>query len=123
MGSRFTQHHEGLNAVLSAIRGKKLFVLDSVTHGGTIFYNLAKEKGFPAQRRDIFLDVSHDKNAILYQLHKSERLAHSQGYAIAIGHPLPATLEALKEWQHSRDKSVKLVRVQDLIKYKRDNGR
>lgn len=123
MGSRFTQNQEGLNAVLSAIRGKKLFVLDSVTHGGTIFYNLAKEKGFPAQRRDIFLDVSHDKNAILYQLHKSERLAHSQGYAIAIGHPLPATLEALKEWQHSRDKSVKLVRVQDLIKYKRDNGR
>ena len=123
MGSRFTQNQEGLNALLSAIRGKKLFVLDSVTHGGTIFYNLAKEKGFPAQRRDIFLDVSHDKNAILYQLHKSERLAHSQGYAIAIGHPLSSTLEALKEWQHTRDKSVKLVRVQDLIKYNRDNGR
>ena len=122
MGSRFTQNKQGLDAVLSAIRGKNLFVLDSVTHGGTIFYHLAKEQGFAAQRRDIFLDVSHDKNAILYQLRKSERLAHSQGYAIAIGHPLPATLEALKEWQNNRDKSVKLVRVQDLVEYKRDNG-
>ena len=122
MGSRFTQNKDGLDAVLSAMKGKKLFVLDSVTHGGSFFYSLARERGFAAQRRDIFLDVTHDKNAILYQLRKSERLAHSQGYAIAIGHPLPATLEALKEWQSSRDKSVKLVRVEDLIKYKRPSG-
>lgn len=122
MGSRFTQNRQGLEAVFAALQGKNLFVLDSVTHGGTIFYNLAIEKGFPSQRRDIFLDVTRDKNAILHQLYKSERLAHTQGYAIAIGHPLPETLAALQEWQKSRDKSVKIVRVQDLLKYKRENG-
>ena len=123
MGSRFTQNRQGLEAVLAAMQGKNLFVLDSVTHGSTIFYEVALENGFPSQRRDIFLDVTHSKNAILHQLRKSETLAQSQGYAIAIGHPLPETLLALKEWQSTRSKNVKLVRVQDLLKYKRDlNG-
>ncbi len=119
MGSRFTQNRRGLEAVLSAMRGKNLFVLDSVTHGSTIFYELARENGFPSQRRDIFLDVTQDKNAVLHQLRKSEALARSQGYAIAIGHPLPQTLQALKEWQGIRNKDVKIVRVQDLLSYQR----
>ena len=119
MGSRFTQNRRGLEAVLTAMRGKNLFVLDSVTHGSTIFYDLALEEGFPSQRRDIFLDVTHDKNAVLHQLRKSEALARSQGYAIAIGHPLPQTLQALKEWQGIRNKDVKIVRVQDLLNYRR----
>lgn len=119
MGSRFTQNKEGLEAVLEAVEGENLFIVDSLTHGRSIFYDLAREKGFPTQRRDIFLDVTGDKHAILHQLRKSERLAREKGYAIAIGHPLPETLQALKEWEKTRNKNIKMVRVQDLLKYQR----
>lgn len=121
MGSSFTQNRGGLEAVLSALPRRNMFVLDSVTHGGSKFYTLAKERNFPAQRRDVFLDVIRDKNAILHQLNKAANLARRQGYAIAIGHPAPETLAALAEWQKTRDKSVKIVRVQDLLKFKRNN--
>lgn len=119
MGSRFTQNRKGLEAVLVAVKEENLFVVDSLTHGGSIFYDLARENGFASQRRDIFLDVTRDKNVILHQLRKSERLAQSNGYAIAIGHPLPETLQALKEWEKTRNKNIKIVRVQDLLKYQR----
>lgn len=120
MGSRFTQNRRGVEAVLAALQGRNLFVLDSLTHGRSVLYDIAREKGFPCQRRDIFLDVSRDKNAILHQLRKTESLALAQGYAIAIGHPLPETLAALKEWENNRNRNLKVVRVQDLLQFDRD---
>ncbi|MBQ4132761.1 MAG: divergent polysaccharide deacetylase family protein [Desulfovibrionaceae bacterium] len=119
MGSKLTRNRQGVEAVLAALHGRNLFVLDSLTHGGSIFYETARSRGFPCQRRDIFLDVNPEKNAVLHQLHKSERLALTQGYAIAIGHPLPGTLAALKEWEKSRNKKIRIVRVQDLLQFNR----
>lgn len=121
MGSRFTQNRRGVEAVLTALQGSKLFVLDSLTHGGSVFYSAARAAGFACQRRDIFLDVSQDKTAILHQLYKAERLALSQGYAVAIGHPLPGTLAALQEWEKTRNKNLKVVRVQDLLQFERED--
>ena len=47
-------------------------------------------------------------------LAKTERIAQLTGQAIAIGHPLPNTLNALEKWQHTRNKAIQVVRLHDL---------
>ena len=114
MGSRFTQNRAGLTAVLAAMHGQNLLVLDSMTHPRSQFYDEARREGFFALKRDVFLDVDPSKEAVLRQLRKAEQAALLTGRAIAIGHPLPGTLEALKTWAASRDMRVQLVRLRDL---------
>jgi polysaccharide deacetylase 2 family uncharacterized protein YibQ len=46
----------------------------------------------------VFIDNNNDKEYILGQLSVAEKLAHKNGYAIAIGHPKSQTYEALKDW-------------------------
>lgn len=48
--------------------------------------------------RDVFLDDEMDEAAVMRQLAYAERVAASKGHAIAIGHPHPATLAAIRAW-------------------------
>lgn len=114
MGSRFTQHSREVDAVLYLLRNRGLFMLDSVTHGRSIFADRARKLGVERYRRNIFLDVEATRESVLAQLRQAERIALLTGQAIAIGHPLPETLAALQEWQHTRNKEVRVVRLRDL---------
>lgn len=114
MGSRFTQHSREVDAVLYVLRDYGLFMLDSVTHGRTIFMDRAKKLGVKHYRRNVFLDVEPTRAGVLAQLKQAERIALLTGHAVAIGHPLPETLAALQEWQNTRNKEVQVVRLRDL---------
>jgi polysaccharide deacetylase 2 family uncharacterized protein YibQ len=116
MGSRFTQDDAGVQAVVDELRGRKLFVLDSVTHGGSVLYRKAAAAGLHAFRRSVFLDVVRDKKSIMHQLDKAAGVALRQGTAIAIGHPTPETLAALEEWQRVRSRKIQIVSVAGLDK-------
>ncbi|MFV0421874.1 divergent polysaccharide deacetylase family protein [Oleidesulfovibrio sp.] len=120
MGSRFTQNKVGVKAVLSELYGRNMFVLDSVTHGGSVLYNEAVASGLPAYRRSVFLDVVRDKKSIVHQLEKAARIAQREGSAIAIGHPTAETLAALEEWQRIRNRNVRIVSVMGLDKVVQD---
>jgi hypothetical protein len=61
------------------------------------------------------LDNVRDEKAILFQLRKAQSLARKKGTCIAIGHPYPETLDALKTWETMRDPGVSLVRLEDLL--------
>ncbi len=52
----------------------------------------------PAAARDVFIDHMADPAVIKGQLASIEAQARHFGYAIAIGHPRPHTLEALEAW-------------------------
>ena len=114
MGSRFTQDRERVGAVLQVVEERGLLVLDSLTHGKSVFYDEAGRYGIKRLQRSVFLDVQAEHGAVLAALQKTERMARLSGQAIAIGHPLPATLSALEEWQHTRDKKIRIVRLSDL---------
>lgn len=114
MGSRFTQWRQGAEEVVRAASERSFFILDSVTHPDSVLFSEAVRLGVPAYKRHVFLDNKGSLNSILEQLRLAERVALHQGEAIAIGHPLPATLEALKLWQKRRDQRVELVLVQRL---------
>ncbi|WP_353115992.1 divergent polysaccharide deacetylase family protein [Nitratidesulfovibrio sp.] len=114
MGSRATQNAAAMRTVCEALDGTGLFVLDSMTHQNSKLYFEAKRAGLPAYKRNVFLDVIADKRNIMFQLDKAARIAQAEGQAIAIGHPLPETVAALKEWARTRDRSVSIVTVRQL---------
>ena len=114
MGSRFTQHAAGVDVVAATLKRHGFFALDSLTHNRSVFAAEARRYGLATYQRNVFLDVTASRSKILDELQRAEHIALLTGQSIAIGHPLPETLAALKEWQRLRNKEVRLVRLQDL---------
>ena len=98
MGSRFTQDERGMRIVLSELKRRGLLFLDSRTISTSIGDKLAARMGVAHVARDVFLDDEMDEAAVMKQLAYAERVAADKGHAIAIGHPHPATLAAIRAW-------------------------
>ncbi|HJT13139.1 MAG TPA: divergent polysaccharide deacetylase family protein [Dongiaceae bacterium] len=98
MGSRFTQDERGMGVVLAELKRRNLLFLDSRTIGNTVGDKLAARMGVAHVMRDVFLDNEMDEAAVVKQLMQAERIAASKGQAIAIGHPHPATIAAIRAW-------------------------
>jgi uncharacterized protein len=114
MGSAFTEDAQGMAAVMSVLKAKSLFFLDSVTSAKSSAPEAAHQAGVPLYRRAVFLDNVRNTRTILGQLKTAERLALKNGRAIAIGHPYTETLDALKAWARERDGRVQLVTLTQL---------
>ena len=98
MGSRFTAYRPGMEIVLRQFRARGLLFLDSRTTPSTVGDQVAQELGVPSVARNVFLDDDEALGAVKRQLAETEAVARRQGFAVAIGHPHPATLQALAEW-------------------------
>jgi len=98
MGSRFTQNESGMRVVLDEMRKNGLLFLDSKTIAHTVSDNLAAEMHVTHIDRDVFIDDDLSSDAAFKQLALAEKIAEKQGYAVAIGHPHPATIAALRAW-------------------------
>lgn len=98
MGSRFTQDEAGMRAVLAEAKARGLLFLDSKTIAGSVGDRLAAEMGVTHIARDVFLDDTLTEAAVERQLVTAEAIARKKGYAVAIGHPHPATIAVLKRW-------------------------
>ena len=114
MGSTFTSNPEGMAAVMSVLKDKGLFFLDSVTSAVSAAPEAARKAGVPFYRRAVFLDNVRNVRTILGQLKTAERNAIKNGRAIAIGHPYGETLEALKLWARERDNRIDVVTLTEL---------
>lgn len=114
MGSRFTAHAPGMQVALTELRRRGLFFLDSLTTSRSVARATARNVGIPFYERDIFLDNVKDVSAITLQLRKAENVALKKGSAIAIGHPYPETLAALREWSSRKNAQVRLVPLSEL---------
>ncbi len=95
MGSRFTQWPEGMRAVLTVMQREGMLFVDSRTSAPTAVLGAAKGLDVPVLTRDVFLDHNPTPAAIRAELRRAVKLAQTRGQALAIGHPLPATLEVL----------------------------
>ncbi len=101
MGSRFTEYAEPMQIVLDELKRQDLFFVDSVTISSSVAFAEARRMGLKTAARDIFLDNEEDVDYIRRQLRKMVQLAKKQTEVIAIAHPYPETLEALrleKDW-------------------------
>lgn len=97
MGSRFTTDRKGMQTVLGMMQREGLFFVDSRTTGGSVALDEARKLGIPATGRDIFLDNEEDVELIVRQIRKLAVLAGKHGTAVAICHPYPETLVALRQ--------------------------
>ncbi len=118
MGSRLTQDEKSMRRVMNHIKNTGLYFIDSKTIGSSVVESVAQEVGVPYAVRDVFLDHEISDEFVKSALAKLEKKAHSQGYAIAIGHPHKETIAALKEWLPTlKEKGLTLVPASKVIKH------
>jgi len=98
MGSRFTTFKPGMETVLRQFRARGLLFLDSRTTPQSLGDQLAQELGVPSVARNVFLDDDESLDAVRRRLAETEAVARRQGFAVAIGHPHEATIQALAGW-------------------------
>ncbi|MGE5506379.1 MAG: divergent polysaccharide deacetylase family protein [Actinomycetota bacterium] len=123
MGSRFTADRPGMRVVMEELRKRGLAFVDSVTTDKSVAPELASRYGVPFAARQIFLDNEQDVAAVKAQLTKVEAYARKHGYAVAIGHPHDATVEALAQWLPGLDaRGFVLVPVSAIIKLNATGG-
>lgn len=117
MGSKFTESEPLMRAALEELKERDLFFLDSRTSPKSVGGRVARELGVPNADRNVFLDNTREKGYIKGQLREAVSIARKKGYAIAIGHPYPETIAALKEALPELEGSgVKIVRLSEVIK-------
>ena len=115
-GSLATADLPLMQALMPALRERKLFFIDSRTTAATVAYDAARRAGVPAASRKVFLDDTPSKEAILAQLQLAARDASRDGSAIAIGHPRPATVAALAQGvPELESRGIRLVFASDLV--------
>jgi polysaccharide deacetylase 2 family uncharacterized protein YibQ len=100
MGSKITQNEPIMRTILGLLAERNLFFLDSRTTAYSIAYDLAKQMGLRSAYRNIFLDSTVGVNFSAKKLLELLELSQKTGKAVAIGHPFPETLRALKENIH-----------------------
>jgi polysaccharide deacetylase 2 family uncharacterized protein YibQ len=96
MGSRFMEDSKKMKLVLSELKRRGLFFLDSRTTPETVGVQTANAIGLEAAERAVFLDNDLNEDAIRRSLHRLVRVSLASGKAIGIGHPHSATLRSLK---------------------------
>ena len=116
VGSRLMEDPEKMKVVLSELKRRGLFFLDSRTTPHTIGLQTAKSLGLKAAKRSLFLDNSKNEKDVKEQLKKLIQVSLSTGKAIGIGHPHPSTIESLKKMiPEMKEKGIEIVPVSDVI--------
>ena len=116
MGSKITQEEPVMRPVLDLLKNRGLYFLDSRTTAESIAFDLARKMGLRTAYRNVFLDSSVGVDYSKEQIIKLFRLSQKTGRAIAIGHPFPETLQALRENIHLLKKyKVRPVFVSEII--------
>jgi polysaccharide deacetylase 2 family uncharacterized protein YibQ len=116
MGSRFMEDSENVRIVLSELKRRNLFFLDSRTTPQTLGFQTAKVLGLRSTERTVFLDNSLDENSIKQKIDELIQHALSTGKAIGIGHPHPSTVKSLKEAiPKIKEKGIEIVPLSSLM--------
>ena len=115
MGSRLTEDEAAMAVVLQTLKEHAHFFIDSYTSPVSKGLATAERLGVPASRRDVFLDNVQEPRRICLRLEELAAVAKKRGWAIGIGHPYPATLQALNECGQQLLQSVDLVVAGQLV--------
>ncbi len=117
MGSKATSSQELMEVIISFLKERNLYFLDSRTTPRSIAFELALKYGVPAASRQVFLDADEARTRVKERLQELFQLARKNGQAVGIGHPFPETLEAIKYYlPRAGESGVQLVPVSALVR-------
>jgi len=116
-GSQATADAPLMDELMPVLRDRNLFYVDSRTTAATVAYDTAQDFGVRSASRNVpFLDDVAEVAAVRKQLELALRGAREKGEAVAIGHPHPATLQALREvLPEAQERGVRLVLASELV--------
>jgi polysaccharide deacetylase 2 family uncharacterized protein YibQ len=113
-GSAATSDERVMKTVLSHLKKKGLFFVDSQVVSTTVGWRLAKEMGMTYTKRDVFIDNQEATDAIKEQLREALKIALSRGRVVVIGHDKKVTIKTIRAMvPELEQKGVKLVLVKD----------
>ncbi|MFH1552494.1 MAG: divergent polysaccharide deacetylase family protein [Candidatus Omnitrophota bacterium] len=117
MGSKATMDTCLMELVLEDIKTRDMFFLDSVTTEGSVCAQAARKFGVPYVKRDIFIDNELNREYIERQMEKVERMALSNGNAVAIGHDRGMTIDVLRDVvPRMKERGIQFVRLSEIVK-------
>lgn len=115
-GSKASADTRVMRAVIGVLAQRSLFFIDSRTSGASVGEATARAMGVPTAARDVFLDNQADVAYSEAQLSAAAAIAQRTGSAIAIGHPRPTTLVAVRAMiPRLQALGVQFVLAQDLV--------
>jgi len=115
-GSAASADERVMRDFMGVVKNHGLFFIDSMTSSKSVGYSVAQADGVPNASRDVFLDNEADVAYTEHQLQRTLEIAEKNGTAIAIGHPKPTTLEAIKVmYPQMQAAGVEFVLVSDLV--------
>jgi hypothetical protein len=116
-GSQATANAVLMDELMPVLKDAGVFYVDSRTTAATVAYEAAKRDGVKTGFRNVpFLDDVQNPAAVKRQLLIAIHGAREKGEAIAIGHPHPTTLQALRDvLPEAKKQGVRLVLVSDLV--------
>jgi uncharacterized protein len=116
-GSQSTADAALMDELMPVLREHNLFYVDSRTTAATVAYDTAQRFGVRSGFRNVpFLDDVAEVGAVRTQLQLALRDARKKGDAIAIGHPHPATLQAMRDvLPEAKSLGVRLVFVSEVV--------
>jgi len=116
-GSEATSDPALMKELMPVLRNRHLFYIDSRTTAATVAYETAQSSHVPSAFRNVpFLDDVAEVGAVRKQLELALRGAREKGEAVAIGHPHPATLQALRDvLPKAQSEGVRLTFASDLV--------
>ncbi|MGA2758935.1 MAG: divergent polysaccharide deacetylase family protein [Candidatus Cybelea sp.] len=114
-GSKASADPRVMRAVIGVLAEHNLFFIDSKTNAASVGEETARQMGVPTAARDVFLDNRADVAYSEAQLSQAAAIAQRTGSAIAIGHPRPTTLAAVRAMiPKLQALGIRFVLVQDL---------
>ena len=116
-GSQSTADSALMDELMPVLREHNLFYIDSRTTAATVAFDSAQRFGVRSGFRNVpFLDDVAEVSAVRKQVQLALRDARKKGEAIAIGHPHPATLQALREvLPDAKAQGVRLVFASEVV--------
>jgi len=117
MGSKFMADEEKLTPVFRTLKSANLFFVDSRTTPSSKSAAVARKTNLPLVSRKVFLDHDRNYDKIYAVLMDVARAPAGTAPLIAIGHPYPETIRAIRDARRVlREKGVSIIPVSRMIK-------
>lgn len=115
-GSEASADDRVMKDVIAVLKAHDLFFVDSRTNAKSVGQEVAQDDGVPNAKRDIFLDNQASVAYTESMLEHAVEVAKRNGSAIAIGHPKPSTLAAIRDlYPKMQSEGVTFVLASSLV--------
>lgn len=115
-GSEASADDRVMKDVIAVMKQHDLFFVDSRTNAKSVAAQQAQAAGVPTASRNVFLDNQASVAYTESMLERAVTIAKRDGSAIAIGHPKPTTLAAIREmYPKMQAEGVRFVLAGELV--------